>query len=72
MSFSKRYGYEPPKPLQFESMDDDLKMAIHNVIVDLSNQMEYILMIPYILVFGVIFIYKMQMIIIMDIILSKT
>jgi hypothetical protein len=33
MLFSERYGYEPPKPLQFESMDDDLKMAIHNVLV---------------------------------------
>jgi len=33
MLFSKRYGYEPQKPLQFESMDDDLKMAIHNVLV---------------------------------------
>ena len=33
MSFSERYGYEPKKPLQLESMDDDLKMAIHNVLV---------------------------------------
>ena len=33
MLFSERYGYEPPKPLQFESMNDDLKMAIHNVLV---------------------------------------
>ena len=33
MLFSERYGYEPPKPLQFESMDDDLKMAIHNALV---------------------------------------
>ena len=33
MLFSERYGYEPPKPLQFESIDDDLKMAIHNVLV---------------------------------------
>jgi len=34
MSFSKRYGYEPPKPLQFECMDNDLKMAIHNTIFE--------------------------------------
>ncbi len=33
MLFSERYGYKPPKPLQFERMDDDLKMAIHNVLV---------------------------------------
>ena len=37
MSFSERYGYEPPKPLQVESMDDDLKMAIHNVIVEFEQ-----------------------------------
>jgi hypothetical protein len=37
MSFSKRYGYEPPKPLQFECMDDDLKMAIHNIIVEFQK-----------------------------------
>ena len=43
MSFSKRYGYEPPKPLQHESMDDELKMAIHNAIVEFekSNRIEY-------------------------------
>ena len=33
MLFSERYGYKPNKPLQFESMDDDLKMAIHNALV---------------------------------------
>ena len=33
MLFSERHGYKPPKPLQFESMNDDLKMAIHNVLV---------------------------------------
>ena len=33
MLFSERHGYKPPKPLQFESMDDDLKMDIHNALV---------------------------------------
>lgn len=33
MLFSERYGYKPHKPFQFESMDDDLKMAIHNALV---------------------------------------
>ena len=37
MSFSERYGYEPKKPLQLESMDDDLKMAIHNVLVEFER-----------------------------------
>ena len=43
MSFSERYGYEPKKPLQLESMDDDLKMAIHNVLVEFesSNGIQY-------------------------------
>ena len=37
MSFSERYGYEPQKPLQLENMDDDLKMAIHNVLVEFEK-----------------------------------
>jgi hypothetical protein len=37
MLFSERYGYKPHKPFQFESMDDDLKMAIHNVLVIFEN-----------------------------------
>ena len=43
MLFSERYGYEPKKPFQFESMDDDLKMAIHNVLVEFesSNGIQY-------------------------------
>jgi len=40
MSFSERYGYEPQKPLQFESMDDDLKMTIHNVLVEFEKSIE--------------------------------
>lgn len=40
MSFSERYGYEPKKPLQFESMDDDLKMTIHNVLVEFEKSIE--------------------------------
>ena len=41
MLFSKRYGYEPQKPLQFENMDDDLRMAIHNVLVDIERLIKY-------------------------------
>jgi len=37
MLFSERYGYEPPKPLQVESMDVDLKTAIHNIIVEFQR-----------------------------------
>ena len=37
MLFSERYGYEPQKPLQVECMDDDLKMAIHNIIVEFQK-----------------------------------
>lgn len=42
MLFSERYGYEPKKPFQFESMDDKLKMAIHNVLVrfEISNVLD--------------------------------
>ena len=40
MSFSERYGYEPKKPLQFESMDDDLKMTIHNVLVEFEKSID--------------------------------
>ncbi|MEN6445649.1 MAG: hypothetical protein ABFC98_06335 [Candidatus Cloacimonas sp.] len=40
MSFSERYGYEPKKALQFESMDDDLKMTIHNVLVEFEKSIE--------------------------------
>ena len=40
MLFSERYGYEPQKPLQVESMDVDLKTAIHNClrIYELENK----------------------------------
>ena len=43
MLFSERYGYKPKKPLQLGCMDDDLKMAIHNAIVEFekSNRIEY-------------------------------
>ena len=41
MLFSERYGYEPQKPLQFENMDDDLRMAIHNVLVDIERLIKY-------------------------------
>ena len=37
MLFSERYGYEPQKPLQVESMDVDLKTAIHNIIVEFQR-----------------------------------
>ncbi len=36
-SFSKRYGYEPIKGLQFESMDDDLKRRIWDIVDDCNQ-----------------------------------
>jgi len=42
MSFSKRMGYEPEKkPLQFDSMDNGLRMAINNVIRSNDMAVDY-------------------------------